>query len=454
MRRNPWTGMVAGLGAAALVLAACGADDGGSADSTGDAGGEDASAATVCDGEIDGPVTVEAWIHQGQTAEQEKITDLVERFNTGPGAEQGVTVEIEFIPDAAYNETVQSAAVAGDLPDALDFDGPNLYNYAWSGNLVPIDSCVPDEILGNLLPSIVDQGTYNDQLYSVGYYDSGVGIWAWRSVLEENDIRIPEGPGDAWTVEEFSDALATLKDAGFDSSLASQYYYGGEWYTYGFAPIIQSAGGDLIDRSTYETADGVLNGPEAVEAMTTWQQLVADGYVDIEAVDDLPFQQKEIPLQWVGHWLYTPNKEALGDDLVILPLPDFGQGTVSPSGSWNWGVTTGTEEPDAVWAWLEFLLSDEVVVEWSGELGNPPATTSAIEQLPVFQPDGDMGIFIEGLETTAVPRPQTPGYPAITLAFQDAFANITQGADVQSELDNAVAAIDEDLEANQFYPTQ
>lgn len=454
MRRNPWTGIVAGLGVAALTLTACGGDSDTGADSTGDAGGDEGSAAGVCDGVIDGEVTVEAWIHQGQTAEQEKITDLVERFNSGPGAEQGVTVEIEFIPDAAYNETVQSAAVAGDLPDALDFDGPNLYNYAWSGNLVPIDSCVPDEVRANLLPSIVDQGTYNDQLYSVGYYDSGVGIWAWRSVLEENDIRIPEGPDDAWTVEEFSDALATLKDAGFDSSLASQYYYGGEWYTYGFAPIIQSAGGDLIDRSTFETADGVLNGPEAVEAMTTWQQLVADGYIDIEAVDDLPFQQKEIPLQWVGHWLYTPNKEALGDDLVILPLPDFGQGTVSPSGSWNWGITTTSEEPDAVWAWLEFLLSDEVVVEWSGELGNPPATTSAIEQLPVFQPGGDMGIFIEGLETTAVPRPQTPAYPAITLAFQDAFANITQGADVQSELDNAVAAIDEDLEANQFYPTQ
>ncbi len=86
-----------------------------------------------------------------------------------------------------------------------------------------------------------------------------------------------------------------------------------------------------------------------------------------------------------------------------------------------------------MWAWLEFLLSDETVVQWSSELGNPPATKTAIEELPVFQPDGDMGIFIESLATTAVPRPPTPGYPAITLAFQQAFANLLQGADVQSE---------------------
>ena len=59
----------------------------------------------------------------------------------------------------------------------------------------------------------------------------------------------------------------------------------------------QTAGGDLIDRETYETAEGVLNGPEAVEAMTTWQQWIESGYVDIEAVDDLPFQQKDIPMR-------------------------------------------------------------------------------------------------------------------------------------------------------------
>jgi multiple sugar transport system substrate-binding protein len=29
---------------------------------------------------------------------------------------------------------VRAAAAGGNLPDVLDFDGPFLYNYAWSGN--------------------------------------------------------------------------------------------------------------------------------------------------------------------------------------------------------------------------------------------------------------------------------------------------------------------------------
>ncbi len=47
-------------------------------------------------------------------------------------------------------------------------------------------------------------------------------------------------------------------------------YGQGEWYTYGFSPIIQSFGGDLIDRSDYQSAEGVLNGSEAVTGMGSW----------------------------------------------------------------------------------------------------------------------------------------------------------------------------------------
>ena len=32
-------------------------------------------------------------------------------------------------------------------------------------------------------------------------------------------------------------------------------------------------------------------------------------------------------MSWVRHWVYTGDQEALGDDLVVLPLPDFGSGT-------------------------------------------------------------------------------------------------------------------------------
>ena len=52
----------------------------------------------------------------------------------------------------------------------------------------------------------------------------------------------------------------------------------GEWYPYAFSPFLQSFGGDLIDRSTFQTAEGTLNGEAAVAWGEWWQKLFTEGY--------------------------------------------------------------------------------------------------------------------------------------------------------------------------------
>ena len=37
----------------------------------------------------------------------------------------------------------------------------------------------------------------------------------------------------------------------------------GEWWPYGYSPFLQSFGGDLINRSDYKSAEGVLHGDPA-----------------------------------------------------------------------------------------------------------------------------------------------------------------------------------------------
>ena len=74
----------------------------------------------------------------------------------------------------------------------------------------------------------------------------------------------PTGVADAWTASEFTRILYQLRRAGYRQPLDMQMNAarpGGsrEWFSYGFAPVIWSAGGDLINRSTYRTASGVLN---------------------------------------------------------------------------------------------------------------------------------------------------------------------------------------------------
>lgn len=427
--------------ALAMVIGACG---------TGDEG-----TAAGCDGEIE-VESIEAWAHEG--AEADAYRQMIDDFNATAGADAGFTVELTLIPEGQYTDQVNSAAAAGDLPALLDFDGPNLANLAWSGNIVSLEGCISDDARDNLLSSIVSGGTYDGDLYAVGSFDSGLGLYAWRSALQEVGARIPTTPGDAWTADEMEQVLRDLQGAGYEHPLDIKIWYGtqGEWMTYGFSPIAQSAGGDLINRDTLK-ADGVLNSPEVVDALTQFQSWAEDGLIDTEAADDTNFTSEASPISWVGHWMYNPYKEVAGDDLVVLPLPDWGEGTKTGMGSWMWAITSAGAaiDPDAAWAVIEYAISDGPVTAITDVNGAVPSTKSALAEADLFADGGDLEVFrmqLEGAPDIAVPRPITPGYPTVTSEFWGALDEILLGADVQTALDEAAAAIDADVDANEGYP--
>jgi multiple sugar transport system substrate-binding protein len=397
---------------------------------------------------------VSVWFHSGKGEERQALDAQVADFNEANAGE--VQIELINLPEGSYNEQVQAGALAGDLPCLLDFDGPFVYNYAWSGYLMPLDDYASDELKADFLPSIIGQGTYAGKLYSLGTFDSGLAIWGNKAYLEKAGVRIPTGLDDAWDQAEFMDALEKLQALDeVEYAIDLKLNYGvGEWYTYGFSPIVQSFGGDLIDRGAYQSADGVLNSPEAVAAMTFFQELFTKGYANPNPAGDDDFYGRKISaLSLVGHWMWGPHSEGLGDDLVLLPMPNFGGKAVTGMGSWNWGLTSSCPSPDAAWKVLEYLVSPDEILRMTNANGAVPARKSAIAKSELYAEGGALNLFVQQLEGgVAVPRPATPAYPVITQSFAEATQNIISGADVKAELDKAVEKIDLDIEDNQGYP--
>lgn len=427
-------GALAAVTGLALTLAACG-DDG------------PAAAGNGCDGEVDQD-TIEIWWHEGAEAEVEQVREFVEEFN---GSQDEVTAELTLVPEADYASALSGAAASGDLPDVVDMDASYAFNYAWSGDLQPIDSCVPDELREDLLPSIVEQGTYADRTWAVGMFDSGLGMYGLRSALDEAGVRIPESPDDAYAAEEFTEVLAALRETGYEQPLDVKKNYGqGEYYSYLYQPFVWSAGGDVLnDDGT--SADGALNTDEVVDALTIFQGWHLEGYVD-ENEDDAAFVEGRSALSMAGHWEFNRYLETYGDDLVIMPLPDFGEGTRSGQGSWQWAVGANAD-PDAAWSFIEFTLEPEQMEQMAEASGALPARSSVAEETEKYGPGGKAELFrIQLEEGHTVPRPTHPAYPTISSAFNQAIQDIIDGADVQASLDEAVQTIDADIENNEGYP--
>ena len=82
-------------------------------------------------------------------------------------------VEIEEFPQETYNESIVAAALAGDLPDIIDMDGPVMPNWAWAGYLSPLE--LSAGALDGFLPGAI--GEWDGEVYSVGLWDAAIGVF-------------------------------------------------------------------------------------------------------------------------------------------------------------------------------------------------------------------------------------------------------------------------------------
>ena len=413
-----------------------------------------AAADATCSGKLSGTTYITVWFHASASVggEWRTMVRQVAEFNR---SQRQVRVKLITLPEGDYSQEVASAAASGDLPDVLDFDGPNLYNYAWSGDLKPLDSCLTQRQRDDLIPSIRRQGMYEGRTWGVGTFDSGLGLYVRRSILRKAGISIPASPSQAWTAAQFSGILARLRAIGYRQPLDLQINYGSEapeWNTYGFAPAVWSAGGDLIDRNGYRRVDGFMNGGPAIRALTTIQSWARSGYVNPDR-NGMAFEEGKTPISWVGHWLYDADTKAFPGDVEIVPLPRFGSHDATDMGSWQWGITANATNGDAAWRFVSFLLRPAQVLQMTRADGAVPGTYRAIRLSPRFAIGGPEHLYVEQLEDgVAKPRPQTAAYPALTAAFARAFQQIVVGLKpVKPTLDAAARSVTADLIAHEYY---
>ena len=393
------------------------------------------------------------WHHGGRADnERERMNALVDKWNK---ANPSMPAKLEIQPEGSYNEQVQAAALSGNLPDLMDLDGPNYANYVWSGYLAPMNGLVSKKTIDDMLPSLISQGTYppDGKVYCLGQGDSGLSIWGRKSLLTAAKVRIPKGVDDAWTLAEFEDALAKLKaQPGIKYALDVKLNYGqGEWYTYGFSPWVQSMGGDLIDRKSWK-AEGTMNGPAAVKALTLLQGFVKKGYIaPASEGDDSFYGKKTAALSYVGHWMWPAHSKAFADDLVLLPMPKFGAKAVTGNGGWAWAINGKGKQKEATGKLLEFLLSTDNVAELSTAMGGVPGVKSAAPKVDLYKAGGPLALYIDQLAKVSVARPAHPAYPTITGAFAKAVSDVVDGNDVKGALDKAAKKVDDDIADNKGY---
>ena len=414
-------GAVALAGASALVLAGC-------------AGGAPAEPET-------GDITV--WLVGADTPQTAR--DYLKQ--TFESENEGWTLTIEEKTWADVSDTYTAALSSNDSPDVVEVGNTQALGFADAGLFLDI-SDIQDQLGGSdLLPGLVEAGTYEGSLYAAPYYAGG-------RIVFYSPMMVDEVPA---TLDEYvAEGVAMTTD-----TVSGIYAPGKDWYN--ALPYIWAFGGEIAVQDG-DTWDAQFSSPESLEGLNLLQTVYQDATVapadGNELMANIAFCNGEAGFisspAWAagnltGAWPWADedagqNSEGCPDtyaaDLGAFALPGLEAGETAPifAGGSNVAVATKSAAPTKAKAALEIMLSEDYQ-KLLAEQGLTPGIISAASALP----DTPIAQAQAAALANSKGTPASPNWAEVeaTQIIPDALVRIAQGEDVEA----VATALDEQIEA-------
>lgn len=378
------------------------------------------------------------WVHETDSPEGQLYKTLIDEFNKEyEGTYHATLTQIARSGDAGgYDDKVNAAITNGGLPDVFTVDGVAVAQYADANAIVPIGDYFKEDELADFNPSIIQQGTYNDELYTLGVMDSSVGVFYNKDMFEKAGIE-PATAEKPWTLAQLEDAakkLTTDDCYGITMSLDAK----DETCIYFFLPLIYSQDSSVLDKDG-ETAEGFLNG-DATKNVFNWIKDMADnGYASATPAEN-SFELGQAAMALTGSW--EPGNLAKYDinwGLMPMPVYDENSTPASACGSWTFAMSSNCsdEKKEGAAELIRFMTSTDASARMYEANAMPPARSSAFEKIDAFNEE-PLNVFSYQLQNTAKARPVSVYYPILSNQFATALQNVLTGMEVDEALDQAV----------------
>lgn len=355
-----------------LLLAACGpaepaVEDSGTTEETGDTATEDMD---MSEEEME-PVTLRfyEWAAEPQNSLHKKIIDdFMAEY-------PWITVEIQAVPFGEYYQTLAAQTSAGNLPDVIAADLPNITSYAYNGLIIPLvpyaytEADVQTEI-DDFLPSFVEQATYDGQLYAVSTKNSAVAMYYNADMFAEAGIEAPTTLEEGWTMEEAREVWLQLTQRPSEDAAPTVWGLLGRngglfgLGSYHGVGLIRSAGEP--GSPTYMgmsadgfSIDGYMNTTEAIAALQFLQDLhQVDKVAPLEVIQNGFETGQGATYEFPEQLISVLNNQYPDLNYGVMPLPYFKTG-FTHDGAYAYTISRDSANPEAAGLLINWLANYE-----------------------------------------------------------------------------------------------
>lgn len=362
------------------------------------------------------------------------MPQLIDMWNEEHPDQEVTFLELSASPDDQRTSFVQDFQAKSGSYDVIWGDVVWTSEFAAYGWLEELD---PEKVAGDdILTAAVASATYDGKIWAAPFM-TNAGLLYYRSDLIDT-------PPTSWEELQADCEIAVANDMDCYAGQFAQY----EGLTVNAAEAINSAGGAFLSEDGKSVT---VDSPEAREGLQHLVDMFAEEDVNAAGIT---YQEQESAtafldgdVMFLRNWpyVYTAASEegsAIAGKFGMAQLPGLDGAGVSSLGGINLGVSAYSKNKETAKAWVEWMQSEEaqrVLVSVMNQasvrsdLYTDPELTEVSPYLPTLQ---------ESL-LTAVPRPRTPNYNAVSLAIQENTYAALQGS---VTVDEAITQMAADLE--------
>ncbi|MBO0803740.1 MAG: extracellular solute-binding protein [Nocardiopsaceae bacterium] len=332
-----------------------------------------------------------------------------------------ITVKRTDVPYADLITKILQDASAGDMPNLMMIDNPDVPEVAETGQLVPLDG-MPGYTTKGYTPGAIGECTYQGKHYCYPMGTNTVGMFYNKAMLAAAHVSPPK----TWAqLQADAKKLTTSSHYGiaFDATNDEQS-------TWQLEPFAWSNGGKLSDVDT----------PQFEQALQLWVNMVKDGSASKSVLSwgqdpDLTqqFLHKKAAMIEDGPWIFPELNAAgwkYGKQYGIVPIPVQrpGQKVITPLGgeTADIGASGSTAQQQASWQWIKYMQQPSVMKKLTSTAFYLPDKPAVIKQYLKGGPE--YTVFAKEIES-AEPRTTQYGanYPKVSQAIWTAIQSAITG---------------------------
>jgi multiple sugar transport system substrate-binding protein len=403
------------VAAAVLALTGCAAGDGGSGDA----------------------VEVTVW-HYWDGTNADTFDAMVDDYNS---SHDGVVIKPSNVPNADFLTKLRASATSNTLPDIAIGDLVWVPQINEIGTLADLGPLLPAEVLADINPALTSFGTIGGKQVSVPVSANNLALIYNKTLYSAAGLD-PEAPPATWEQLKEDGATILAKTGKPAYELFTQAGDNGEGLTWNFQVNLWQAGGEFL---TGDNSAAAFNTEAGKEALGYWTDLIDTGLSKYGAWGELG--KSEVASATDGAWMvgiWAPDPP-FDFGVGTAPYPESGTPATNLGGEQAMVFDNGEDTSAAAADFLAWFLEPEQVLSWSETTGMLPVTNSVAtsdeylgwvdENQPRLRP------YVEQM-AVAHARPNTPLYPAISLAFAKEIEKaLTGDVSVDEALANAEAAV-------------